>query len=386
MSENNKRKSKEKQSLILIVDDITENLQILGNLLRENNYRTAIAKSGFEALDFVLKRIPDLILLDINMPVIDGYEVCARLKSDEKTKDIPVIFISALSDTEDILKGFVAGGVDYITKPFQREEVLARVKTHLTIKYLQEDLKKQNLALRESERKLIQANATKDKLFSIIAHDLRGPIGTIVSFLEILVDQTDSYTEEDMKTFLLEMKSSSETTYNLLDNLLNWALSQKGAIDYQPENLVINDIVNENIELLSANAKKKSIKLFSDISDTAIAFFDKNMITTVLRNLISNALKFTQMGGEVKISAFDKVNFVEIAVSDNGTGITEENLKKLFHTESNFTTIGTSSEKGTGLGLILCREFIEKHGGTIWVETEVGKGSKFIFTLPKQRD
>lgn len=386
MSENNKRKSKEKQSLILIVDDITENLQILGNLLRENNYRTAIAKSGFEALDFVLKRIPDLILLDINMPVIDGYEVCARLKSDEKTKDIPVIFISALSDTEDILKGFVAGGVDFITKPFQREEVLARVKTHLTIKYLQEDLKKQNLALRESERKLIQANATKDKLFSIIAHDLRGPIGTIVSFLEILVDQTDSYTEEDMKTFLLEMKSSSETTYNLLDNLLNWALSQKGAIDYQPENLVINDIVNENIELLSANAKKKSIKLFSDISDTAIAFFDKNMITTVLRNLISNALKFTQMGGEVKISAFDKVNFIEIAVSDNGTGITEENLKKLFHTESNFTTIGTSSEKGTGLGLILCREFIEKHGGTIWVKTEVGKGSKFIFTLPKQRD
>jgi two-component system, sensor histidine kinase and response regulator len=375
---------KEKQTFILIVDDVPENLQVLGNFLRQNNYKTAVATNGTDALELIQNRIPDLILLDIMMPDMDGYEVCKKIKSEEKTREIPIIFISALSETVDKVKGFKEGGVDYITKPFQQEEVLARVNAHLTIRNLQKELLKQNMELAESEEKLKEALATKDKLFSIIAHDLRGPLGTIRSFLQIIVDEPDSYSPDDLKEFLSEMKKSSEKTFDLLENLLNWARSQRGVIEFKPEEQDLKLIIDENLNLLSSNAKRKSINLFTETDHPIIGYFDKNMITTVIRNLISNALKFTSPGGFVKVDAVETTEALQVSVTDNGLGIKDEDKPKLFQQDQNFTTKGTTGEKGTGLGLILCKDFVERNSGRIWAESEIGKGTNFLFTIPKK--
>ncbi len=359
----------EKESFILIVDDNPKNLQVLGNILREKKHKTAIAKSGVQALKFVEKKLPDLILLDIMMPEMDGFETCQNLKSRNDTKNIPVIFISALTDTSEKLKGFQAGGVDYITKPFQQEEVFARVDAHLKLKHSQEDLR--------------NANGTKDKLFSIIGHDLRAPLGTLIQALEMMVDNPEILDEKERQEIMNDLMKSTKRAYNLLENLLYWARSQRGEIGYSPLNMEINTIIDDNIRLLSGIAKDKAVNLYSEIKEQVQVYCDADMITTVVRNLISNALKFTSESGEIRVNAVSKDEAVEVSVADNGMGIAKENMDKLFRSNEFFTTYGTKNEKGSGLGLMLCREFVEKNSGKIWVESEQGKGSEFKFTLPK---
>lgn len=363
------------QPSVLIVDDTMENLQVLAEMLRDKHYKVAIAKDGMKALNFVSKRKPDLILLDIMMPEMDGFEVCRRLKSDPEAKEIPVIFISALADTADKLKGFEVGGIDYITKPFKREEVFARVKTHLDLKLSLEALQKANESLEI-------ANGTKDKLFSIISHDLRNPVFATSSMLDILVDEAGSFPEEEKAEILNDLRNSMKEVHSLLENLLSWSRSQQGTIAYEPSNVNILEIIDSNISLLSGIAKEKNIRLYSEITDRLILFCDYNTINTVVRNLISNALKFTPEAGEVKISAITKDNHVEISVADSGVGIPKETIGKLFQVGKHVTTYGTRNEKGTGLGLLLCKEFVEKNGGQIWVESEENKGSTFRFTIP----
>ncbi len=365
----------ESQPSVLIVDDTMENLQVLAEMLRSRNYKVAVAKDGMKALNFVSKRKPDLILLDIMMPEMDGFEVCEKLKADPETKEIPVIFISALAETSDKLKGFETGGVDYITKPFRQEEVFARVKTHLDLKFSREALKKVN-------ESLAVANATKDKLFSIISHDLRNPVFATASMLDILADDPQAFKEDEKPAILNDLRNSMKEVHSLLENLLSWSRAQRDKMVYEPSDNDIQDIVSSNISLLSGIAKDKQIRLHSDITSPIKAFCDYNTINTVIRNLISNALKFTPEAGEVRISAASKENMVEISITDSGVGIPKENIEKLFHLGEQLTTYGTRNEKGSGLGLLLCKEFVVKNGGTIQVDSEEGKGSCFRFTLP----
>jgi ligand-binding sensor domain-containing protein/signal transduction histidine kinase len=231
-------------------------------------------------------------------------------------------------------------------------------------------------------RELKEINQTKDKIFSIISHDLRGSIGNFMSMLKLLVDEPDSVDESDLRDILKTMKDSSESTYYLLDNLLNWARSQRGIIEYKPENMEINFIVDDVINLLKQLAKAKTISLQSNLKGRISAYFDKNTINTVTRNLTSNAIKFTRPNGNIWIDAVVNDGQIEVSVNDNGLGISPENIDKIFNAYQGVTTLGTSGEKGTGLGLLLCKEFVEKNGGKIWVESEVGKGSSFKFTLP----
>ncbi|MCP4350311.1 MAG: hybrid sensor histidine kinase/response regulator [Desulfobacterales bacterium] len=365
---------------VLVVDDNSKNLQILADILRSRDFKVATAKDGFKALKFIDKTKPDIILLDIMMPEMDGFEVSRRLKSKEATKDIPIIFISALNDTSDKIKGFRAGGVDYITKPFQEEEVFARINAQLKLKLASKKLKTAN--------KLLQtANATKDKMFSIIAHDLRGPIGSLSQALDILVDSPEIIgTEEQKSTFMKELKASAKRASLLLENLLCWARNQRCEIEYNPADTEFNQIIRNNINLLSGIAKDKTISLTSEINESLRVYADTDMIMTVVRNLISNALKFTPENGKVTVSAVLKDDFIEISVVDTGVGISENDTEKLFSPDEHFTTYGTQNEKGSGLGLLLCKDFVEKNNGKIWVETEEGKGSKFKFTLPKTKE
>jgi signal transduction histidine kinase len=362
---------------VIIVDDNTNNLHVLAHILRDKGFKVATIKDGFKALKFIQQKKPDLVLLDIMMPGMDGYEVCKKLKSNVTTKDIPIIFITALSNTEDKIQGFELGGVDYITKPFRKEEVFSRINAHLTLKYAQEELKIAN-------QKLRAANATKDKFFSIIAHDLRGPVASLSGLLEMAATNPDFLDKADRSEIFLELKTSAQNVYHLLENLLSWAKSQQGRLRCQPEKIFLSHMVKNVNNLFSTIAKQKSITLHSEVQRDVTVFADTDMIMTVLRNLISNAIKFTPDSGHISIGAKPCDGFIEVTVKDTGAGISDDHLDKLFQTEINFTTYGTRNEKGSGLGLLLCKEFVEKNGGKIRVESKPKQGSRIIFTLPAE--
>lgn len=355
---------------ILIVDDIPDNLRVLGGILKAEGYKIRPVLNGKLALQVAEKEKPDLILLDIMMPGLDGYEVCRRLKENSGLKDIPVIFISALSDTNDLVKAFESGGVDYITKPFQAAEVSIRVATHLKIC-------RQNADLRE-------LNATKDKFFSIIAHDLRGPIGNMLSISE-MISERGQVDEDTLFMFLKLQKELSKDTIQLLENLLIWARSNTNRIDFEPVSMDLNLLIKESIEGANVQAMNKNISI-SDTTNTKFEVIaDENMIRLVLRNLISNAIKFTPQGGQISISVnsgSDRSTI--ISVKDSGIGIPPDMLEKLFSIDSSNKRYGTDGESSSGLGLVLCKEFAEKHRGNISVESEEGKGSEFSFSIPEK--
>ncbi len=353
---------------ILIVDDIVANLRVLGGILRGEGYKIRPVLSGEIALQVAEKEIPDLILLDIMMPGIDGYEVCRRLKANARLKDVPVIFISALNDTTDLVKAFESGGVDYITKPFHAAEVSVRVATHLRIC-------KQNNELRE-------LNATKDKFFSIIAHDLRGPIGNMLSISEI-ISEKGQVDEDTLYSFLEMQKELSKETIQLLENLLIWARSNTNRIDFEPALLDLNNIIKESIDGVCIQAKNKDITISDSYKAKKLVLADENMVRLILRNLLSNAVKFTQRGGEVNISATNgENNSTIVSVKDTGIGIPSDMLKNLFRIEVSNKRYGTDGEGSNGLGLLLCKEFVEKHKGKMWVESHEDKGSVFSFSIP----
>lgn len=364
-------------ALVLMVDDNPNNLALLGYSLKKNKYRVAEAENGQKALEFIEHTKPDIILLDVMMPGLDGYDVCQRLKDNEDTKNIPVIFLSAKSDSESTLKGLKIGAVDYIGKPFNKLELIAKIKTHLELKRTREELAAMNSQLQE-------ANASKDKLFSIIAHDLRGPIANFNAMIETLVDDPDSFEKEEAFDLLSDLKKSTSGTLNLLENLLQWARSQRDKIPYEPIIISLNDLIEENIELLTSNAINKNITLRSNIREKIEVFADRNTVTTVIRNLLNNAIKFTPEQGTITVHATDEGKFYKVTVEDTGVGIDQEDISKLFRLDVHHTTQGTQKEKGTGLGLILCKEFVEKNGGEISVESKKHIGSKFSFTIPKQ--
>ncbi|SEA40651.1 PAS domain S-box-containing protein [Flavobacterium gillisiae] len=242
--------------------------------------------------------------------------------------------------------------------------------------------KKAENALKESKKQLIELNATKDKLFSIIAHDLRNPFNNIIGISELLTENTEDLETTETKEYINIIKSQAKDTLILLDNLLNWAQSQTGQISFNPGKIILSDVMPKIIKLNTSLSKSKNISLNYCSLEKIEVYADENMLRTIMRNLISNAIKFTKLGGYININAVSRQEHVEISISDNGIGINKEKLTELFNISSNITTYGTANEKGSGLGLVLCKEFVEKHKGKIWVESEDGKGSDFKFILP----
>ena len=239
--------------------------------------------------------------------------------------------------------------------------------------------------LKKSEARLSELNATKDKFFSIIAHDLKSPFNPILGFSNLLVEQIRDKDYKKIEQSGMIIQKSSQRAMDLLMNLLEWVRSQIGKMDFIPEKIEIAALIHQITELLNLSAKQKTISIYTELPENAFVIADRAMIGTVLRNLISNAIKFTNPGGEIVILAEPKKNELVISVSDKGVGIRKEVIEKLFRIDASHKTTGTQNEQGTGLGLILCKEFVEKHGGKIWVESEVGKGSKFCFTIPKPK-
>lgn len=557
---------------ILIVDDKPGNLHLLAAILERYGYRLRLLTEGQAVMRAVLELPPDLILLDIMMPDIDGFEVCRQLKADERTRDIPVIFLSALTDLSEKIKAFSLGAVDYITKPFQQEEVLLRVKTQLALKKAQSQLQTHNFRLQQEvheralaekilqqrnrelgllnhfgqmlgsslelhdvlstalqevqalvqavsvsiwlltkdrrelecreilgpgseqlrharlpigggitgwvaehgesvvssdiledprhhkmvgssnnapvrsmlsvplkvksqvigvlnlvdpregrftkedlqfiepiaasaamaienarlyttaqqeiaertrvEAELREANASKDKFFSIISHDLRSPLNTMMGFAELLINRVEHDTKDEIKRRAEKIHISAKRLHTLLENLLTWARIQRGALEHQPETFDLSEIADEILDLFGENAEHNQVTLEHTISSETDVYADYSMTHTVLRNLVSNALKFTPSGGSVRLSACRVEQHVEVSVADTGVGIPQADIAQLFRIDAHYTHVGAHGETGTGLGLVLCKELVEKNGGRIWVESEPGSGTRFYFTLP----
>jgi len=251
-------------------------------------------------------------------------------------------------------------------------------------KWLQKNtlLKKQTGLLIQNEEKLVEANATKDKFMAILAHDLRNPFNALLGFSDNLIENMHNYDIEEIREIIKMMNSTSQITFNLLEDLLLWSRSTTGNLPFKPEKIKFIEICEELIKNASIQANAKNITIEYIESEKIVLIADLNMLKTVIRNLISNAIKFTNNNGTIKVFAEQTQSKVSITIADNGIGIPPEKLLKLFDLSQKISTAGTASESGTGLGLTICKEFVEKHGGKIWVESELGKGSKFSFTLP----
>lgn len=353
---------------ILIVDDQPNNLKVISSILSKK-YKLYVANSGEKALKILDVELPDLILLDIMMPGMNGYEVCDHLKNDNRTKDIPIIFLTAKSETDDIVHGFEKGAVDYITKPFKIKEVEVRINNHIRMENAKQELQR--------------LNAEKDKFFSIIAHDLKSPFGALLGMLELISKDFEMFSDEEIKEISNDLYNSAQGVYKLLENLLEWSRIQRKSIKFNPVHSNIYLVADNILQILYMQAKNKDIHLVNELPEDLKAYCDENMASTIIRNLVSNAIKFTDAGGSVTLSSQEENGMVRISISDTGIGMNEEDLNKLFRIDVHHTTRGTSDEKGTGLGLILCKEFVEINGGEINVNSEVGKGTTFAFTFPR---
>lgn len=353
-------------SRVLIVDDNSANLGILYTYLDRAGLEVLVAQTGEKAVELVRSQRPDIVLLDIMLPGIDGFEACKQMKQDRETREIPIIFISALAEIEDKVKGFEVGGVDYITKPFQQEEVLARTRAHLTIKKQREELN--------------ELSAMKDRFISIIAHDLKGPFSGFLGASDLILEAAEAKDVETLKEIAHSLRDSAEKTYSLLENLLEWARRNK--TQYDPQVLDVYRHVYETVQLFIQGTKQKGIRLQIDIPEDLKIKADRGMFDTILRNLVNNAVKFTDEGGEITVSAENGEGHVDFYVSDTGIGMADQQKRELFRIDSRVQERGTQGEVGTGLGLLLVRDYVERHGGTIDVESEPGKGSTFHFTIP----
>jgi signal transduction histidine kinase len=280
-----------------------------------------------------------------------------------------VIFLTAKTAEEDILHGFELGAVDYITKPFQRQELLERVRVHIE--------------LRRSRLELARAVRDKDKLFSIIAHDLRGPLGSFMSISDYLTENLEELDLSEIRPLFREMRQTSKSVYVLLENLLEWSRIQLGTLNFTPKPFKLRSVANTVEAVVRSQVLHKELIFENLIPEDLIVNGDHQMISTVLRNLVSNAIKYTPRGGRIFLEADRDVaaSRVTVYVRDTGLGMSEALQSAIFNGSQLTSTPGTEKEKGTGLGMMLCREMIDRHGQTLSVESAIGEGSTFSFTL-----
>jgi len=357
---------------ILIVDDIPENLEILTDLLFSNGINVTIAENAEQTFNALKKKKIDLILLDINLPEINGFQICEKLKSNNQTKFIPIIFLTAKVANEDIVRGFELGAVDYITKPFNTVELLTRVKTHLELK--------------SSNQEIQRLSLTKDKFFSIVARDLKAVFFTMSDYSETLRKKQKEGNIDEIEKYINLLCETSKQGYSFVENLLEWSKIQIGDVKYEPKRINLKNTIEPIFNFLrNTIAIQKGIIFYSMITSGLEVFADEKMLQSIVRNIATNALKYSNSGDEVIISAEEKSGYVEISVSDTGVGIEEENINQLFSLDKTYSTEGTKGEKGTGLGLILSKQLIEIHSGTISVTSKPNQGSVFRFTVPKNR-
>ena len=364
---------------VLIVDDVVSNVLLLKILLTNEKFQVCTAANGRLCIEQAKKEKPDLILLDVMMPELNGFDTAVILKKDPETLDIPIIFLTALNNPTDLVKGFKVGANDFLTKPFNKEELVMRVMHQIELVHAKRVIQQQNEELRRTIR-------NRDKMYSVIAHDLRSPMASIRMVLNLAVNVVSPDVVGDEIFGLLDKANrESEETHDLLDNLLKWTKSQTGRLNVVFQDLELDDIVPGVVDIFRMIAEMKKINLqYIPAEEKLCVHADNDMIKTIIRNFISNAIKFTPEGKGIDVFYKREGDFARICVQDHGVGIAADRIESIFHKGE--TTYGTGGEEGSGLGLQLCQDFARKNGGDAYVESVEGEGSTFSFTIPLKKE
>ena len=364
---------------ILIVDDVVSNVLLLKILLTNEKFQVCTANCGNMCIEQAKAEKPDLILLDVMMPDINGFDTAVILKKDPETQDIPIIFLTALNNPSDLVHGFQVGANDFLTKPFNKEELVMRVMHQIQLVAAKRIIVRQNEELRRTIN-------NRDKMYSVIAHDLRSPMASIRMVLNLAVNVVSPETVgEEIFGLLDKANRESEETHDLLDNLLKWTKSQTGRLNVVYQDIELDDIIPGAVDIFMMIAEMKKIDLKYIPADEKLTVHgDNDMIKTVIRNFLSNAIKFTPEGKGIEVFYKREGDFARISVRDHGVGIAADRVESIFHKGE--TTYGTGGEEGSGLGLQLCQDFARKNGGDAYVESIEGEGSTFSFTIPLKKE
>lgn len=365
---------------ILAVDDNPANLDLLFDLLGEAGYQVLFAKNGESAITRAQNTSPDLILLDVMMPGIDGFETCRQLKAHEATRRIPVIFMTAVRDTTEKVKGFELGAVDYITKPIQSEEVLARVNTHLTIQRLQRDLLEKNQELSTALDREKELNALKSRFISMASHELRNPMTILQLSLDLLKRYHTRMSSEKQEQELQSMGGTLKHMQNLLDEVLMASKAEAGRFEYKPHRIDGSELCQRVFQRFQRMSEHSHTLVFSREDKDFHLSADPELLEHIFSNLLSNAIKYSPTGGTVSFEMVRQPEAIVCRVRDQGIGISKADQRHLFDAFHRGKNVGDI--KGTGLGLSIVKEFVNLHHGTISVESEVNQGTTFTIALP----
>jgi signal transduction histidine kinase len=380
---------------ILLVDDRPDNLRLLLNILKDKGYKVRCVTNGAMALRVSLRHPPDLILLDIQMPEMNGYQVCEQLKATPETREIPVIFLSVIEETKEKVHAFNVGGVDYITKPFQVKEVVARVENQLQILRLQNKLKEQNIRLaqeirdrqaieeqlRELNREMKRSNQELEQFAYVVSHDLQAPLGTIASFAQLLQNRYQDQLDGKALQFIERIISGSLTMQQLIDDLLQYSRVGRMAQVFEPVNC--EQVLSQALANLETQINETQALITSDPLP-AIAGNSMGLLQ-LFQNLMSNALKYRHpdISPRIHITVSLQEDMWNFSIQDNGIGIETKHLERIFQI---FQRLHSDKEyPGTGIGLAICKKIVELHDGKIWVESFPSQGSTFYFTLPAHK-
>ena len=362
-----------KQPTILIVDDNPTNLDLLVAFLRDTDYVIIKAEDGEQALESSRNNTIDLVLLDIMMPGLDGYQVCEALKQMPEHASTPVIFLTARNDTESVVKGFDVGAVDYLTKPINVEELRARVSTHLRLSY--------------QERELKQYDEAKNRFILNIAKDLCAPIEGLKKVLGILNDSSCDLEKEVINEYISVAYSAADCLEAISQNLTQWSSLQNGELPSNPRNVDVCTIFNDQIDAVQNENRQKNITINNDIENGQLAYVDEQYLRSIVCNILSNAISFSHKGSKVDITAecSNVDGSLTIVIKDEGVGISSDDLENIFQPGKQHRREGTAGEIGTGMGLVLCHDLLLNSNGRIWVESEQNVGTKVYINLPQEK-
>jgi len=367
---------------IMVVDDTPANLTLLDGLLRGWGYQVRAFPRGRQALASAITEPPDLILLDINMPEMDGYETCRRFKATPALEPIPVIFISALNESLDKVNAFGCGGVDYISKPFQLDEVQARIETHVKIRQLQRTLETQNHQLQDHVDRLHALETLRDNLTHMIIHDMRSPLWAISGNLDLIMMERSALSPNGQES-LKDASVAVQTLIGMVSSLLDVSRLESGNMTVQQAPCDVRRVVHEVSEILSGLLQYNPLVVDAPTEDTTVTC-DASLLQRILGNLLSNAVNFSPKGKPITIGFKDLPSFLRVTVRDQGAGIPAEYHARIFEKFGQVGSQPNTKRYSTGLGLTFCRLAVEAQGGTIGVESVLGEGSTFWFTLPRQ--
>lgn len=363
-------------TLLVVTSSFEEPGKIL-EILREAAFRVIVAQDFDEIVHVAKLRQPDLLILNVKTSEErEGYAMIRRMKRNKDTRGISMLFVAAITEQTYIPDCLFYDNVDFISKPFRPKELVIRIQHQLSLIEAKKIIHSQN-------QKLQKTIESRDKLYSVIAHDLRAPIGTIKMITASLENDRNRMTDPHILKSFDMIHETSEEAYNLLENLLRWSRNQNGKTRVYPTTFDLSKAIHQVIVLFNAIAASKELKMNDHSMPGVVVYADEDMIRTVLRNLLSNAIKFSFPGGLIDISLSEMPDMIMVAVKDNGQGIKKELQSKLLKGNEYISTYGTHNEKGSGLGLMLCRDFVKMNKGKFWFSSQENKGTTFYFTVPR---